>query len=489
MLSFLRTLRFKLVLLYLAVFGVIQVGLAALVLDTCERVLRSNLDQRLASSARSMLEVIDVTSGEAENEKVPMDMTELLDPFAFVDCYFQILDDDGQVIERSHNLRGTNLPRGRGATESLHNEELVLETIRGKDAEVLVGRGHELRMATVHKTEPTPFRLQVGLSLASIEQALLALRRAFLTLVPVGLLAAGGSAWLLARRSLAPIGAIARRAHELTAERLSQRIPVPGGRDEVTDMVFTINEMLDRLESAFRAHERFIADAAHELKTPVTLLLGQAQVLAQKTRSPEEYDQFVESLQGELRHLAQIVESLLTLARADAGFPLSYSATAFINDVVMEAVQRSQPQASQAGVRLHPTLALPSSDRVDLCVAGDAELLRTLLINLIRNAVRHSPREGVVEVEAATESGEVRIAVRDRGPGIPQEERALIFERFYRIVGRDGEATEGMGLGLAIAKAVAKLHKGSIYVSSREGGGSQFLVRLPLAPVDDLAGR
>ena len=300
-----------------------------------------------------------------------------------------------------------------------------------------------------------------------------------LVLIPVGLILAAIASEQLVRRGLGPVGRVAREAQRLTAARLDLRLPVPSGRDEVVEMIRTLNDMLDRLQAAFAAQERFIANAAHELKTPVTHLLGRAQVLARQTRSPEEYDRFVSGVQEEMRHLATIVESLLLLARADAGLPLESRTRVSINEVVTDAVERCHPHAEQREIRLEPALCAPTEELDEPEVEGDSELLVSMVSNLVRNAIRFSPPGESVVVAVDRVESEVRIAVRDRGPGIPADQLPRLFERFYQVPGVERPA--GSGLGLSIAQGVAKLHKGRIGVANRLGGGCAFEVILGLA--------
>lgn len=366
-----------------------------------------------------------------------------------------------------------------------------IETVTGPDIDVIVPGGHGLRMLTqfvdTKKRDkllpaqrlPSPFLIQVALPLAGVENSMAELRRNFLIVIPIVLLFSAFASWLLARKSLSPIGRIVREARELTALRLDRRIAVPEGRDEVADMTLTINEMLDRLEAAFRAQDRFIADAAHELKTPVATALSGTQVLLQKARSMEEYEEFVASLQDELRRIGQMVDSLLTLARADAGLSPSTASPVSINEVVMSAVESCQPIAVQREVRLVPRLAMPGTHGPELTVVGDDDLLHTMISNLIRNAIRYAPVESPVEVEVTARNGQASIAVRDSGPGIEPAYLSRIFDRFFQVPS-DQNRLKGSGLGLAIAKGVARLHGGEISVANRPTGGCEFIVTLPL---------
>ncbi|KPL08657.1 hypothetical protein AMJ85_08270 [candidate division BRC1 bacterium SM23_51] len=483
-----RTLRFRLAVLYLVVFGIILSGLCLVILSVRERYLHEDFDERLVDRADTMVEAIGVRAAQA-NEPGRSQRTEpRLNPFRFPGYYFQIRSEDGTVRERSHNLPQASLPLSEPARASHLTRSPVLETISGEAAGLPPDGPRQLRLLTLYHDEPDvePFFLQVGASLTPVEDSVAELRGLFLMLVPAGLLVAAVASWGLARRSLAPIGEIARQAHEFTAAHLDRRIRTRPGGDEAAELARVINEMLDRLEAAFRAQERFIADASHELKTPLSVVLAGAQVLHQKERTAEEYDEFVGSVQDQLRQLVRLVDSLLTLARADAGFPLTQTQSVSMNEIVMEAVERCEPLARHREIRLVPILAPPTDDGVEAVVSGDPALLRAVVDNLIRNAIRYSPIEEAVEIELCVDDQDVLVAVRDKGPGIPLEELDRVFDRFFHIP-RGEEAVQGAGLGLAIARGVATLHHGSIAASNRLEGGCEFVLRLPVFWSDENA--
>jgi len=204
------------------------------------------------------------------------------------------------------------------------------------------------------------------------------------------------------------------------------------------------------------------------------------EVLGRQARTPEQYERFVASVQDEMRRFAQLIDSLLTLARAHAGFPIPSAGLVSVNEAVTDAVQRCQPLAEQREVRLILVLAPPSPDEPDAVVLGDSELLSLMVGNLIRNAIRHSPAGKAVELEVQSRETEATIAVRDAGPGIPADLLDRVFDPFFRVP-RDTDVGQGAGLGLAIAKGVAELHRGMIQASNRPEGGSSFIIRLPLA--------
>ena len=477
-----RTLRFRLAVLYALVFGVIQVGLCLVILNARERYLREDFDERLVDRAETMVEAISIRAGEAAGRNEQQRTEPRLNPFRFPGYYFQIRAESGAIRERSHNLRGASLPLSEPARAARGTGRAVLETIDSQFVGSSTTVPQRLRLLTVYRNarEMEPFYLQLGATLKPVQESVAELRSLFAVVVPASLILAAVASWALARRSLAPIGEIARQTRDLTVAHLDRRIQTRLRGDEVAELTAVINGMLDRLEASFRAQERFVADASHELKTPLSVVLAEAQVLEQQARTAQEYDQFVASVQDQLRQLVRLVDSLLTLARADAGFALAAARSVSMNEVVMEAVERCEPVARHREVRLVPILAPPAEDGIEAYVSGDSALLRAAIDNLIRNAVRYSPAEEAVEVEVGVAEQEVRVAIRDNGPGIPSEELDRVFDRFFHMP-RGDEVGQGAGLGLAIARGVATLHHGSISASNRASGGCEFALRLPLA--------
>ena len=478
------TLRLKLTLLYLAVFGVLLGGLSVVLVTLREQFIASDFDQRLVDRATSMVNAITLVEEQAPATHPAIDNGSGLIPFRFPGYFFQLCWIDGTIVERSESLGGAALPWTAAAQESRASGTAKLETVTGNLADALIGKNGELRLLTLYQgpvSSRPPFYLQVAVSMAPMRQSIAKLRSMFLGVVPSGLLVAGIASWFVARRALAPIGRIAREARELTAAHLDRRLAAPPGRDEVAEMVVTINQMLDRLEAAFRAQERFVANAAHELKTPAAVLLGQAQVLASQPRSQQEYQDFLVSVQEEMRWINQMVISLLTLARADTGLPIGPVSPVSMHDVVTDVIQRSQAQAGQRGVRLVPMLVMPGGDELEPTVYGDPELLRSMILNLVQNAIRHSPAGEVVEIAVSLNGPNVQVCVRDRGPGIPVEHIEKVFDRFFRVPGSE---ESGTGLGLAIARAVARMHKGKIEVRNRSEKGCEFTVCIPAGEVE-----
>ena len=477
-----HTLRFKLAGLYVVVFGVLLAALCGVVLTVSENILRENFDERLEDRAEAMADRIVVPAEGHGTGATTKPSTTRFNPFRFPGYYFQLCLADGRVVERSVNLGKETLPLTKRARMSRLTGAPVLETVRDEPAAALIGtEGGELRLVTLYHDRPgtDPFYLQVAVNLRRVNESVAQLWGLFLIVIPIGLLAAAVASWYLAHRYLAPIGDIARTAELLGAHNLTQRFEQPHGKTEIATMVSTINQMLDRLTAAFEAQERFVADVSHELKTPLSVLLGEAQVLRKRGRTAEEYQDFVTSVQDEVRAMGQMVDSLLALSRAEAGIPVTFTAEVSVNEAVIDAVERCRELAEQRQVRLVPHLAESATAEREPVVVGDGELLRLSVTNLLRNAVRYSPVQGAVEIKVVVTDGEAVISIRDHGPGIPAQYIDRIFDRFFRVPSKEG-TFQGIGLGLTIVRGVARLHGGSVGVTNRPDGGCEFTLRLPL---------
>jgi two-component system OmpR family sensor kinase len=485
-----RSLRARLTIYATVVFTVVQVVLCLSLVQVRESSLWDDLDQRLTDRAESILEAIRL---EAEGMSIALpsdDLGPALHPFRFPGYYFQVVSTKGEVLARSDSLGEASLPFDQPARAARSATGPVRETVRGDAARRIADGSAELRMLTLRQEPPgaAPYFLQVATSTVRAHASIAELKRVLYVLVAAGTLAVGLVSWRVTRRALGPLVRLSQQAGTYGTADLTQRVEVSPRQDEVTHLAEVMNATFDHLEAAFRAQERFIADASHELKTPLAVVLARADVLRRQSRSIDEYDRFVSTVQQELMQLVNLVESLLTLARTDAGLPLKPTRV-LLNEIVIDAVERCQALARHREIRVIPTLAMADENGREAVVAGEPPLLRALAENLLRNAIRYSPVEEAVEIEARLNEDDVSLTIRDRGPGIAPENLERIFERFFRLP-RSEEWGEGCGLGLAIAKGIAELHGGWISVANRSGGGAEFTVRLPLAtPGTDTPGR
>jgi two-component system OmpR family sensor kinase len=332
-----------------------------------------------------------------------------------------------------------------------------------------------LRRLTV-RPSGTQYIVVAGSSLEPTDEELEALRGILLFVVPIALAVAGIGGWFLAHRSLSPVALMAERARRIGVEDLSLRLPVANPRDELGRLAATFNELLGRLEASIKLQRQFMADASHELRTPVTTARTAATVaLQQPHREEPDYREALEVIEQQAARLSRIVEDMFTLARADAGnYPVRRDAI-YLDEVIDEAVRAARVLASAKDVRVEL--------RSVGCAAwtGDEELIRRLVGNLLGNAIRHTPRGTAVTIDLETTDAGFAIAVSDAGNGIPPDAQPHIFERFYRAdrSRARGPVDSGAGLGLALVRWIAHVHGGEVALTQSSAAGSTFTVLLP----------
>lgn len=310
----------------------------------------------------------------------------------------------------------------------------------------------------------------------SIVSELDATRRFALWLVAggVAVLAVGlGGVWLLAGRALKPVEEISAAATRIAAGNLAERINVADTDNELGQLASTLNSTFARLESAFAQQKQFTGDASHELRTPLSVMISEAQTTLARERTAAEYRETVEACLDTAQQMRQLTESLLELARFDAGQNPLARAPLDLAEATRACVALIHPLANPRGIRLVLNLA-PAAAR------GDAELLNRVITNLLTNAIHYNRPKGEVRVTTSSENGAAVLTVADTGPGLAPEDLPHIFERFFRADKSRSRATGRAGLGLAICKAILDAHGGSIEVSSQPHKGAVFTVRLPM---------
>jgi len=316
--------------------------------------------------------------------------------------------------------------------------------------------------------------LVVGRSTEDRDAALQRLRYTLLLAVPLTLIFAGGGGVFLARRALKPVEQIAQTAQEIEEHDLSRRIEVHT-RDELGGLAATLNQMIERLERAFKRQRQFTADASHELRTPLAAIQAESTLTLQKEREKGDYKKSLELISQDAAYMSGTIDKLLALARADAG---------------KEQLSFEQIDLSEFLSGLAPDVEILCREKglqfqldqmENLIVRGDRVGLRVLFSNLIDNAIRYTTGGGTVAVSLAKEGHLAIVNLRDTGVGIPPEDMPHIFERFYRVDKAHSRSEGGSGLGLAICQHIAEVHGGKIEVESRVGKGSAFSVFLPLS--------
>ena len=315
--------------------------------------------------------------------------------------------------------------------------------------------------------------LEVGQAEEDVSKTLASLLLVMGIAYPAALALAGFGGMFLAGRALSPIDSITTAARNITAEDLSGRLDLQLPDDEVGRLARTFDDMIARLDDAFRRQRRFAADASHELRTPLTVIKGQIDVSLQRDREPEAYQGVLRDVNEEVDRLIRLAGSLLTLTRADGGqIPLTFEAVD-VGDLVSGVVEQLRPAAGDRGVDLYLDAAPP------VTVEADQDLLIQLMLNLLDNAIKYTPNGGRVHAGWETNAQSVELRVLDTGLGISPDDIPYVFDRFYRADKARSRAGGGAGLGLAISQWIAEAHGGSIRVVSAVGEGSTFTVSLP----------
>ncbi len=341
------------------------------------------------------------------------------------------------------------------------------------------GKRRVRAFATPVQSGGRKYTVVIAQSLQAQEETLEQVRRSFYIAVPLALLLASLGGYFLARKSLAPVAAMAEQATRIGAANLHQRLAVANERGELGRLASAFNDLLSRLDRSFEQQRRFMADASHELRTPVAIVRGEAEVaLSRKEREPQDYRESLAIVEDEGRRLTRIVEDLFTLARADAGqFPLSLT-DFYLDETVGDCVRSVRSLAAGRGLEL---FYQPPVEETPF--RGDEALIRQMILNLLDNGIKHTPAGGVVRVSLERRNADYVITVADTGSGIPAEAQPHIFERFYRT-DKTRSRTEnsdgsGAGLGLSIALWVAEMHHGRILLDHSTPSGSAFVVTLP----------
>jgi heavy metal sensor kinase len=327
-------------------------------------------------------------------------------------------------------------------------------------------------MREVALVNPRGMRMVVG---RSITTDLADLRRLawWLALAGVGVLLLGmGGGWWIATRAIGPIADISFTAQKIAAGRLSQRIESKDTDSELGQLAQVLNATFDRLQAALDRQTQFTADASHELRTPVAVLLSQTQTALSRVRSEPDYREALEVCQRTAQRMRRVIESLLTLARLDSGEAAVTRESCALDRITRQALRLLEPLATEQGVAIRI-----EADPVH-CF-GDGHLLEQLVTNLVGNALVYNQRDGEVRVALKSLGQDLELQVSNTGPGIAPEHLEHVFDRFFRADKARARSEGHTGLGLAITKSIVEAHGGTIQVASEPGARTTFTVRLP----------
>ena len=319
-------------------------------------------------------------------------------------------------------------------------------------------------------------RLVVGLNYDAVAADLNRMRNIFLVTLPLALLLVGGGGWLVAGRALRPLRRIRQMAEKVTARGLDQRIPVAAEDHEIAGLVQVLNGMMDRLEASFNQATRFSADASHELKTPLAIMQGELENALQAAEPGSSQQQVFSNLLEETQRIKTITRGLLLLAQADAG-----RLKVALEDVDLSAALEGMVEDARI-LAADSNLRCELKMQPGLWVQADRALLQMAIRNLLGNAVKYNEPGGSVGVTLTADDGQAWVTLCNTGPGIPAADQARVFDRFYRVRQSNSRPTEGLGLGLSLAREIMHAHQGEVALKESKPGYTCFTLSLRLHP-------
>jgi signal transduction histidine kinase len=452
------SIRLRLTIYWTAITAVILFAAGLLIMVMFARAMWSTLDAALMEEADTTAAGIPHSSA-ADNKLILQRLSQEKDlgPGRRVRLIAgrQVIFDAGDA--------GADLPDAFAAADS-----------------VVDGRQRRYRFAIVPLwVNGEPGSLQDGADAGPVRHAIAHLRNALLLVIPIILaLCVAGGYWM-AGWALASVNQVTGALARIGPRDLRQRLPLPRLHDEAGQLIAAINQLLERLELASAAQQRFVSEAAHELRTPLAVLRSGLEVTLQRPRGAEENRAALEQAMGEVERLCAIAEDLLALARLDAEAAVE-RAPVDLNEIAAEASAMAQTLAEaknqEFAQNLGQDFAIDAHKRI--VVQGSAGDLRRVVLNLLDNAVKFTPERGRIEIGVTTNGSTAMISVRDSGPGIDPRDIDHIFDPFYRSRGANGR---GSGLGLALSREIVRRHGGVIGADNRAAGGCEIQVRLPLA--------
>jgi len=477
----LDSVRVRLTLRYMGVLTLVLMLFSVGVYTLMERKLANRLDLNLRTGVEGMVRLFVHEKDEGETDQYAARSTLRKSYFprqaiAFYDARGTLLDEQPLNGAIHSPLPQTSLASGATGIQ--------FSTL----PQARTGAEDGLRVAaysiSAHSMK-SPCFVVIAEPLADLSDDLELLRGILYLAVAVAVALAGFSGWFLARNALAPVVAMSERARRISAENLEQRLPVANPRDELGRLATTFNELLSRLNNAFTEQEQafaqqrqFMADASHELRTPVSVIRTASEVtLEQQYRENSEYREALVMVGQQARRLTRIVEEMFTLARADAGQRALKPADFYLDELVAETARAATILAARKKLALETRLVSEAFFR------GDEDLLRQMLLNLLDNAIKYTSAGGQIRLGLERQDGHYKITVADTGTGIPLEAQSQVFKRFFRIDKARLRVEQanggGAGLGLSIALWIAEAHGGSLRLQRSDETGSVFVASLP----------
>ena len=464
----------RLTLWYVAIFAIAQVVFGAGMWFILRHNLYDMVDDDLESQIADLKSFLQARKKDASVATLQQEVNDTYGIEHSGD-YLEIHLDGGDLIYRSVFLQAH--PYSVSAPAQFNR--------RVEQSRTIDGRPFRFIFIRLDGVNGRAYTVAMGAPADDAVETLSLFRSYLLMFAPLLLLIAAGGGYWLSRRALAPVDALVRTARNVGGASLNSRLQKLNTGDELQRLSDTLNEMLDRIESAFRRITEFTADASHELRTPVSLIRTEAELALRRSRGEAEYKESLRHILLEAERTTVLIEQLLSLARADSGRESLLMQAVDLRQTLIGVVDSWGQVATIRNLQFSTTLDLQNAEARDSFVMGDESALRRLADILLDNAFKYTSAPGSVHLSLEQKGDTAVITIQDSGMGIDEQDQTRIFERFYRVDKARSRAQGGVGLGLAIAHWIVTQHRGSITVVSSPGIGSTFRVELPMiaAPV------
>ncbi|MBN2638571.1 MAG: HAMP domain-containing histidine kinase [Bacteroidales bacterium] len=375
--------------------------------------------------------------------------------------FIQVTDLNGNAINKSPNLKTDSLTLFKKTDDGFTNSELSGIPIRQYQQAIDING-------------KTKGYLLVALSQKGPVMVLKQLKTTLLFAFPIVLIILFFWTRFIAGKGIKPVTTIIHTAKKITQSNLEERIPVPQNKDELYQLVQTINQLLDRIENAIKREKRFTSDAAHELKTPLQVMKGNMEILMRKPRTTEEYQNKISQCMKEVDRMSHLTDQLLMLARFESQKEALKKEEVMLNEVIEQIIFRRTDLLDEKKIKFS------FNNEKDILINTDPYLLNIILENLLSNAIKYTPEEGEININTGFYDKNPYLQIRDTGVGIPKEEQSKIFDRFYRSEAMKHPGIKGSGLGLSIVKRLTEILSLNFTLESESGKGTTISIYFPI---------
>ena len=458
------TLAFRLTLWYAGIFAVFSSVAFLLFYTLITSVLQGRIDQDLLGQAQRFSVLLATEGLDAVNNNAVIEAQSA----GVKKVFFRLLNLNGEVFSSSNMSYWKNIAvDGKAIGQLLQSQTPVIETI------VIPNRSEEVRILYA-MISPTTIA-QVGQAMESQSRFVEAFKKIFFATMSLLIVVAAAVGWFMARRAVSGVEVVTRTARKISEGSLQERVPVKATGDEIDQLATTFNQMLERIQALLTEIKEMNDNIAHDLRSPIARIRGLAEVTLTTGKSPDDFEAMAASTIEECDRLLDMINTMLVISKTEAGVEKVSHDKVDIAALIGNACELFEPLAEEKNVGLRRRAPEKT------IVSGDARMLQRMLANILDNAVKYTPPGGEVEISLSeSEKKDIIIAIRDSGIGISETDVPHVFERFYRC--DRSRSQPGTGLGLSLARAIARAHGGDITVRSALDQGSTFTVTLPQVP-------